>query len=265
VDTLTATAGSTVTLGEGSSLSVGSNGFASFQNAVSLDPTSQIWLSGGAQLSHTVHTLELNGATVSGQGPGVQVVVGEAGVNLGTIAAPGRIEGEAIWELLNPEAEDWEWEWVLLGYEPLALYGDVFGCGTLVGVTVYGNVHVGNEPGGLTLEYADLGCATVGMEVGGPLAGPDGLVVCGAGTTFASASVSVAFAGGYEPERGDGFQLFSAADGEDLAAMLAGWSLSLPEDCSLDTSSGIMVYVPEPATLGFVALGMAGMFLRRRR
>ncbi|MBE3071141.1 MAG: PEP-CTERM sorting domain-containing protein, partial [Planctomycetes bacterium] len=259
VDTLTATAGSTVTVGELSGLHVYSNGFASFQNAVSLHPTSRITLSEGAQLSHTVHTLELNGATVSGQGPGGQVVVGQAGVNLGTSAAPGRLEGQEIWEPLDPEGYEWE----LVGYEPLVLYGDVFGCGTLTGVTVYGNVHVGNEPGGLTLAYVDLGCATVGMEVGAPLAGPDGLVICEGDTTFASAGVRVTFAGGYEPERGDAFQLFSTAEGEDLAAMLAGCLLSLPENCSLDTSSGTMVFAPEPSTLALLAA--AGLWLLRRR
>jgi len=77
--------------------------------------------------------------------------------------------------------------------------------------------------------------------------------------------VNVAFAGGYEPERDSTFQLFSAAGDEDLATMLGGCSLRLPENSTLDPATGVMVYVPEPSVPALLAVGGFGLLFRRRR
>ena len=64
---------------------------------------------------------------------------------------------------------------------------------------------------------------------------------------------------------GDQFQLFDTMAGATMPASLAAAACYLPDYCSLDTATGVMTALPEPATLSLIAIGACLPLLRRRR
>ncbi len=149
--------------------------------------------------------------------------------------------------------------------EGLVLYGDLSGSGSLTDVEIYGNVTVGSSPGCLMLENVRLHGSSVLMEIGGTDPAACDRLIVGAGVDLNSTPIDIVFAAGYAPGPADTFDLFDVAAGGDLAAFLGPATINMSENCALDRATGVLTYMPEPATLALLALGGIGVLLSRRR
>ena len=196
-----------------------------------------------ALLIHAAKPLALSGALVTGSG---EIVVGSAGINLGSTDHPGMLTGTS-------EADR------------LLVYGDIGGSGTITNTTIFGNMSIGSSPGQMTMENVRFGSgSTLAMEIAGADPAQFDRLILGPGVDFGSCPIDIAFAGGFVPDPASTFDLFDAAGGGDLLAALGPATIHTPADWVLDRSTGVVGFVPEPATLALVALGGLVALLRRR-
>ena len=196
-----------------------------------------------ALLIHAAKPLALSGALVSGSG---EIVVGSAGINLGSTGHPGTLAGTSA-------------------ADRLLVYGDIGGSGTITNTTIFGNMSIGSSPGQMTMENVRFGSgSTLAMEIAGADSAQFDRLILGPGVDFGSCPIDVDFAVGFVPDPASTFDLFNAAGGGDLLAALGPATIHTPTDWVLDRSTGVVGFVPEPATLALVALGGLAALLRGR-
>ncbi len=142
----------------------------------------------------------------------------------------------------------------------LALYGNLSGTGTLAGMTVYGNVDIGNSPGELELQGTTLASGTVTMEISGTGDGEFDTLIGDEFSDVSGANLNISFVG-FTPLGGESWQLITG--GIDPSSFN---SINTPENYAL-SGNGTFTAIPEPATiLMFACVGLAAVIgLRRRR
>ena len=199
---------------------------------------------GDCRLVHGSAPLNLAGVEIAGSG---EILVGSVGVNLGTAGDPGSLTGYSA--------------------DPLTVYGDISGSDALTHVEVYGNLSVGNTAGQMALDDVLLGGgSTIAMEILGTGAAEYDRLLLGPGVDFAGCPIDIDFAGGFTPQMTDLFDLFDATGGADLAVMLGGAAIHVPDNWRLELSTGMLSQVPEPSTLAMLAFGgLTLLWLHRRR
>jgi len=132
-----------------------------------------------------------------------------------------------------------------------------------------GIVAPGASPGILTVDAITFASgSSLQIELGGTARGTqyDVLAASGTVTLQEGSSLAVTLIDGFVPQGNDEFDIL------DFAGLSGEFGLSLPQlgtGLSWDTSDlytgGTITVAPEPATLGLVAVGVAGTILRRRR
>ena len=233
----------TLTL-DGGRLNLGSGGVADISGALIVTDVGGTIDLNNAQLSHSVEALDLNGGRIVGSG---EILTPSAGLMLGSAELPGSITGH------SPT-------------ERLVLYGDLSGSGSVTNAAVYGNVNIGSSAGEMTFKEVvfDAG-TTIEMEIAGLALEEFDRLTFGPRVDLSHATLEVIIVGSFEAGVGDSFNLFDAVGGADLAVTLGVAAIQLPEMWVLNTNTGVVTLVPDPSSLGLLALGSAGVLVRRCR
>jgi hypothetical protein len=233
--------GASVTL-DGSQLVVTHGGFANFTSPLTFGPEGGEVQLDHARLIHAAAPLALLGNLITGSG---EVIVGSAGINLGSTGHPGTLAGTS-------------------DVDRLLVYGDIRGSGSLEQVTIFGDVTVGNSAGLMMLENVlfDSG-STFAMEIAGTDPTQFDQVILGPGVDFGMCPLRITFAPGFTPNIGDTFQLFTAQPGVGLFGSLGPAGIDVPTNWNLDRTTGQMSVVPEPN--GMIWLVLAALPLMRRK
>ena len=220
-------AGSSLTL-DGATLEVTSGGSVTFSGPLHFAAGGGTVRLRNARLFYAAGTLALAGGEVVGSG---ELLIGAAGVDLGSTEQPGGLLGTS-------------------DTERLTVYGDVTGSGSLMNVTVFGDVSVGDSAGEMSLENVLFTSAsTVAMGILGPEEDMRDRMVIGPGVDFAGCRIEIDFVA-FTPDPADVFDLFDPAGEADLAATLAGAAVITPDNWWLDTATGVLTRDPELPTLG---------------
>ena len=230
---------------DGGTFEVTGGGSAAFSSDIQFTANGGTILLDDALLVQGTQTIFLDGNLISGTG---EIVVGSAGLDLGTVASPG--------SLLGTDAGD-----------PIVLYGNVSGSGSLVNTTIFGDLDIGSSPGEISLENVALyGSGLIEMEIGGLPAEEYDRLLIGPGVDLGAAEFNITFTGAFSPPPNETFNLFTPFGGGDLSSALGGATLTAPEGWFIDLSSGTLAAVPEPGTFLLLATGLlAAAALRRRR
>jgi len=150
--------------------------------------------------------------------------------------------------------------------------GTLAGTGSITGTlrNLGGTITPGHSPGTLTADVADLSSGTLVMDITGTAPGAyDVLAVTD--TMTLGGTLNIVFSGGFAPQTGDTFPLFSgpaspagAFDTVNVLGIEPGWGYEF-----VPTSGGLQLHslsdgtVPEPVGLALVVLGL-GLLVRRR-
>jgi T5SS/PEP-CTERM-associated repeat protein len=201
-----------------------------------------------SQLIHSMQQLDLQGAGITGQG---EIFVGSAGLNLGSAANQGSLDGTSETERLT-------------------VYGHISGSGSMNNVTVFGNVSVGNSTGEIVTDNVSLASSgTVTMELGGlaPGTGHDQIVVNGA--LALGGGLNVEWYDKFQAAKGDSFTLFDLSSAADMTGTFNTENFPTFTDPNLFWSTadlyttGEITVAPEPATM--ILLSASGLIVLRRR
>jgi len=227
-DEMTVPAGSTLTLGPGAGLSVGS--LTNAGTAVML--TDAVDFGGG--FTNTADAMFM-GTTVTGP---VHTPAGSTVTILQTVTFEDLVSGGGTF---------WGPGTVVFngGHNP----GDSPGCVTFEGNVTYGPL------------------AQLHMELGDPSVAEDLDVIDVGGCLTLNGVLDVVLLAGYSPAPGDVFDIlnWNTRVGEFDTMNLPGLDPGLAWDDSALYTTGQLQVTPEPATLAFLALGGLGLLLRRTR
>ena len=133
-----------------------------------------------------------------------------------------------------------------------------------------GIVAPGASPGILTVDDITFASgSSLQIELGGLARGTEYDVLAASGTITLQegSSLSVTLIDGFVPQGDEVFDImdFAGLSGEFSTRSLPSLGGGLTWDTSGLYTSGTITVAPEPATLGLVAVGVAGTILRRRR
>ena len=170
------------------------------------------------------------------------------------------------------------WMWVSPPFVPLDATtitntGTIRGRGDINGVITNnagGIVAPGESPGILTVDAITFASgSSLQIELGGTARGTEYDVLAASGTLTmqSGSSLAVTLIDGYVPQGDDEFDIldFAGLSGEFSTRSLPQLGTGLSWDTSDLYTGGTITVAPEPATLGLVAVGVAGTILRRRR
>jgi len=116
--------------------------------------------------------------------------------------------------------------------------------------------------GGLS---AGAGGGTVRVEVGSAVPNSD-LCMIGEYVDLTGCALEALFDPGFTPSTSDSFNLFDPISSVDLSAALgAATTVITPVDWQLDPATGVLSYIPEPASLTLLLLGACAMLRGRAR
>jgi len=250
---------------EADSIAVRDNGYISLMNGGTLSVAGETKIYSGGTITLGSSTFTSGGILLQGGSLAASTEEGEAGALF--LADVGQVTGYGDISLMVHLGDAGQ---VTGSGGTLAMTGGLSGSGGLQGVTLGGNIEVGNSPGALELEdvVIDSG-ATFAFEIGEANSSEyDNLLL--AGDVTLSGNLVVKLIDNFLPQPGDQFNLLRFQPNLTLAGTFIQMVMPVSNVGYWDTDNllvaGSVTFVPEPSA--FLLLAMGGLFLsvhRKRR